>query len=177
MCFNETWGTICNSQWTSNDADVVCKQLGWSRFGKLIISFSHSKLFVLFTSGALPSYYPVTPGTGVIHRGQFVCTGSESRLSDCRSGPATQCTHSDDAGVTCQNSQSVRHCSFQEDNGALSEYCQDGDLRLVDGGDELEGRIEMCYEELYGTICGSGFDLVAASVVCRQLGFSSPLGM
>ena len=34
VCFSETWGTICNGQWTSNDAKVVCRQLGWSRFGE-----------------------------------------------------------------------------------------------------------------------------------------------
>lgn len=49
-------------------------------------------------------------------------------------------------------------------------------MRLVDRDNEAEGRVEICHEEVYGTVCGSGFDLLAASVVCRQLGFSSPLG-
>ncbi len=50
-------------------------------------------------------------------------------------------------------------------------------MRLVDGRDEVEGRIEICYEEVYGTICGTNeFDLIAATIVCRQLGYSSPLG-
>ena len=59
----------------------------------------------------------------------------------------------------------------------LAEHCQNGDLRLVGGRDEAEGRIELCYEEVYGSVCGNGFDLRAAAVVCRQLGYSSPLGM
>lgn len=49
-------------------------------------------------------------------------------------------------------------------------------MRLVDGIDEMEGRVEMCYEEEYGTVCGNGFNTQAASVVCRQLGYSSLLG-
>ena len=33
ICFNETWGSICDNFWSSNDANVVCNQLGFSRFG------------------------------------------------------------------------------------------------------------------------------------------------
>lgn len=33
ICFNETWGTVCDSLWTSNDANVACGQLGFSRIG------------------------------------------------------------------------------------------------------------------------------------------------
>ena len=49
-------------------------------------------------------------------------------------------------------------------------------MRLVDGGSELEGRVEICFGGIWGTICNSShvgveFDELAA-VVCRQLGFS-----
>ena len=56
------------------------------------------------------------------------------------------------------------------------EECSNGDVRLVGGGHELEGRVEVCYEEEYGSVCGSGFDQYAAAVVCRQLGYSSLFG-
>ena len=106
ICFNEIWGTICNSQWTSNDAEVVCRELGWSMFGKKAIRqcYEESQHFLLI-SGALPASLNVTAGAGPIHRGQFACSGTESRLSACPSGPADQCTHSDDAGVVCQPSK------------------------------------------------------------------------
>ena len=39
--------------------------------------------------------------------------------------------------------------------------------------DELaRGRIEVCLEGQYGTICDSDWDSNAAAVVCFQLGFS-----
>lgn len=45
-------------------------------------------------------------------------------------------------------------------------------MRLVGGDTDFEGRVEMCFDEDYGTICDDQFGRFEAAVVCSQLGYS-----
>ena len=51
--------------------------------------------------------------------------------------------------------------------------CAEGEVRLVGGTSYLEGRIEICLSDEWGTICDQMWDSTDASVVCRQLGLGS----
>ena len=52
------------------------------------------------------------------------------------------------------------------------QNCTNGTVRLVDGPVESTGRVEICINGLWGTVCNSYWDNNDAMVVCSQLGYS-----
>ena len=51
------------------------------------------------------------------------------------------------------------------------DLCNNGDIRLMGGSNMYEGRVELCWNETWGTICDGFWSTNDANVACRQLGF------
>lgn len=48
--------------------------------------------------------------------------------------------------------------------------CTDGSVKLVGGNDTMSGRVEVCHNSIWGTVCGDGFTDIEPTVICNQLG-------
>lgn len=83
---NGEWGTICDSNWDIQDAEVVCRMLGYEGAW----------------STECCAWYG--PGQGEIWLNQVNCIGDEASISHCRHGGWGNhaCSHRDDVGVTCK---------------------------------------------------------------------------
>ena len=75
---------MCDDFWDRADAQVVCRQLGYST--------NNARVYKAAYFGQ---------GTGTIHMSNVRCYGNESSLFDCTSERADRCSHSEDAGVKC----------------------------------------------------------------------------
>ena len=129
---------------------------------------------------------PFGHGVGPIWLDNLYCLGNESSLINCSHRGlgviSTYCDHHDDVGVQCigkcENFNLIlstlifaNPCEIIIANDV--DDCSHGQLRLVGGSSENEGRVEICYQNRWGTICDNGWSSEDAKVVCRQLGFQA----
>ncbi|XP_077136598.1 lysyl oxidase homolog 3 isoform X1 [Ranitomeya variabilis] len=139
---NGQWGTVCDDRWDLQAASVICRELG---FGS--------------AKEALPGAR-MGQGMGPVHMNEVRCTGNEQSLFDCQYKNITQedCKHSEDASVKCN----IPYMGY------------DKVIRLAGGRSQHEGRVEVLWgprgEERWGFVCGEGWGIKEAAMVCQQLG-------
>ncbi|XP_073255158.1 uncharacterized protein [Porites lutea] len=86
--YNSSWGTVCDDLWDINDAQVVCRQLGYP------------------SAVSAPLYARFGRGSGRIWLDNVECQGNENHIRHCRgSRPwgVHNCDHREDASVICSN--------------------------------------------------------------------------
>lgn len=53
----------------------------------------------------------------------------------------------------------------------IEEQCLEGELQLVNGRDEGEGRVEVCRGGEFWDVCDTNWTVENSIVVCNQLGY------
>ena len=76
------WGTVCDRGFGEEEGAVACRQLGYAGLDE-IASFGRAR-------------------TGPMWIADVVCTGSESRLIDCRYTTDHNCTYREEVGISCR---------------------------------------------------------------------------
>jgi deleted-in-malignant-brain-tumors protein 1 len=143
-CIDGLWGTVGSHEFDARDARVVCRSLNYQRPSIQIFESTY------FGQGSGPVVFDY-----------ISCNGNEADLNNCSYSTTNYVSHTDDVGVMCLEENTDSNCT----NGAI---------RLVNGTVPNEGRVEICVNRVWGTICEPlPYYKENARVICKQLGFSS----
>ncbi|XP_068722638.1 deleted in malignant brain tumors 1 protein-like [Montipora capricornis] len=98
------WGTVCDDGWTTNNARVVCNELGFTSVRKFLQSFG--------------------PGVGRLWLDRVNCNGKETALVECqhRGWDITSCSHQEDVGVICSDDAYVGCYKDTNDHAMTLEF-------------------------------------------------------
>ncbi|XP_070070654.1 uncharacterized protein teq isoform X4 [Drosophila takahashii] len=181
---NGQWGYVCDDKFGLKDADVVCRELGFQLGAQEVRGSSF--------------YAPPNQDFNYL-MDEVECHGNETKLRDCafKGWGVHNCGVDEVAGVTCKVPvmkcpndywlcQTSKECippAFVCDN---TEDCADksdesaavchapAQYRLDGGRSANEGRLEVKYRGVWGSVCDDDFNLKAAQVACNSMGFFGP---
>ena len=112
---------------------------------------------------------------------RIICLGTESALLDCSTEVPigyANCGYDQMLSMNCQcewnsiivvNFYKLKTSYFSAIGGTNCTY---GDVRLADYRySRSEGRVEVCYNGEWGSVCSHGWSGVESTAVCKQLGY------
>nr|CAB3263473.1 lysyl oxidase homolog 3 [Phallusia mammillata] len=157
ILYQNKWRKICTDEWDKNVATVVCGQLGFPTAAPI---------------HGLKKYMAKARKRHNYVLSNVTCYGDENSLKRC-----SYVVHNADKHNLCEGSGplAIKCLSPRYSSSGHSRRRKkfSGNLRLKAGASEGEGRLEIKMSGRWGTICHRSFDLRAANVACRELGFGS----
>ena len=182
VCVNETWAPVCDKGITKEMASAICVKANFSGEGEECMEGGRGE------GGREGGRWDRGEREGGIERGKLYLHDTaemesyssysgaiigSSGFFGMASGPATSrytlsldpntrpklCTDSNELIVFCREE--------------VYTECATGDLRLAGSDSTTEGRLEVCLNNTWGTICDDSWHITASSVACgfmRQYG-------
>ncbi|XP_060928062.1 lysyl oxidase homolog 2b [Limanda limanda] len=158
------WKQICNNAWTQFNSRVICGMFGFPGERKY-----NARVYKMFARRRKPTYWDFAVN----------CTGNEAHLSNCKLGQTTtlkangSCADGLPVVVSCVPGRAFAPASM---TGFRKAFKQEQVLVRLRGGAIVgEGRVEVLKNGEWGTICDDNWNLLSATVVCRELGFGSAM--
>lgn len=112
--WNNEWGTVCNTEFSAQSADVICRELGF--MGGFPLS---------------PASVPPANTSTSIYLSKLSCTGQEGSIDTCSMGTlgdSSGCDHSADVGVICALSTATITGGSQYNTGLVEVQVGSGPL-------------------------------------------------
>ena len=106
------------------------------------------------------------------------CTGVEQNIWNCPSNGLLKCPSNVDAAISCLEGLQTYSTLFKSCLYILVPIvhyanCSNGQLRLSGGSSPLDGRLEICYNNIWFAMCYTYSSLANQKVICEALSYSS----
>jgi len=184
----DKWGHICDDRFGLNEANVLCREAGFP------LGAVEVKVNTYYPPYVNISAIDASPKFAI---DELRCTGNESSLKECNFNGwgVHDCRAEEIVGVVCKLPDMKCQLNYwlcdQSEECIPTAFLCDAVSDCADGSDESashcnssiqyrlgnpksnhrEGRVEVRYKGIWGTVCDDDFGANEAKVFCRSLGY------